>query len=729
MDDDDTILIMYPASSTGQPGAMKSINGNADRPGYIQGEQTKHGECITFDQDAADAGTRPATPEADRARSPEDGPGYRLTFSAGAKTRIGFVVGTSPGSDFVVLNDDKSVSAYHFAFQFDAKYRLVAKDLHSTRGTSVRYDGKTTGPRVGRGWVLSGCPYVNDATTIVISIAPFYEFLVKIPRHDIGSPEYRSKVDQFRQCANASATDLLRDVQIESRVPTAQPSNAVTPSELLSQPFIMKPIGQGAFATVYRWWNAETGDEMAIKRPRPRQLFAPSAWRREADLLSKTKHVSSKRHPPACRMTVVSLTIRMQPNIIQLFHADFNPQPVLYLEYVSGGSLADHLRNSAGFSTFETSEVLYQITDILAYLEKEHIVHRDVSTNNILVSQRNRDGIVIKLTDFGLSKESEQFTTICGHHVYLAPEIAKLRFRGNNPATAYTTAVDIWSAGVVIAELLCGLPKPHPGGFPYPTWPNDICDHVSGYQSHSQPREELAAFLLNNMLVTNPAGRSSAALCKQRAVRLLKKVHPRKMPDANSGELTIRPNADGAGEGTLYTLGAGKYITGITTPDTQRAVIWPAQGTAIESLQGDPTGVRRFLEQARDPLNSLFGGSAVPELGDGLFDHVDRTPIQSVVTVAAGAAGQSELPFGSLALPPSAALPSPLDTPTTTTPTATTPMATTPTTSTPRATDIPPPEYIALADLYDPTRPIDVRDVSQMWDEHEAQQGGQKRTR
>ncbi|KAK5637627.1 hypothetical protein RRF57_013342 [Xylaria bambusicola] len=53
--------------------------------------------------------------------------------------------------------------------------------------------------------------------------------------------------------------------------------------------------------------------------------------------------------------------------------------------------------------------------------------------------------------------------TICGTYVYLAPEVYKAASIGKKRSSLstplYTALVDVWSLGVVIARLLCGLPE------------------------------------------------------------------------------------------------------------------------------------------------------------------------------------------------------------------------------------------------------------------------------
>ncbi len=297
MDDSDTILTIYPPSGLGRSNAIDSINRNADRPGYVQGKQV---EQVASYGSADIAPSRPTTPEG---RTLDDDPSYRVTFSSGTKTRMGFVVGSHPQCDFVVVSDG-SVSAYHLAFQFDEEYRLVVKDLSSTRGTFVAYGEdkaaygeNKAGLRVGTGCILGGCRFTDDKA-IVVNLADYSQLLIKIPRRDISSPEYRNKVDRFRQGTNASPEALLvRDLQIKSRVATAQPSNAATPLKERDMKILVSHLGQGNFATVSHYWNAETGKEFVEKTPRNLDDYARRVWEEEANILRQIRHVSPERYP------------------------------------------------------------------------------------------------------------------------------------------------------------------------------------------------------------------------------------------------------------------------------------------------------------------------------------------------------------------------------------------------------------------------------------------------
>ena len=75
------------------------------------------------------------------------------------------------------------------------------------------------------------------------------------------------------------------------------------------------------------------------------------------------------------------------------------------------------------------------VAEALAYLHGLKLVHRDLKPENVLL---DADGHV-KLTDFGLSKESDTADTFCGTPVYLAPEIWLRK--------TYGYEVDWWSLG------------------------------------------------------------------------------------------------------------------------------------------------------------------------------------------------------------------------------------------------------------------------------------------
>merc|ERR1719197_2024220 len=142
------------------------------------------------------------------------------------------------------------------------------------------------------------------------------------------------------------------------------------------------------------------------------------------------------------------------PNIIQLFEIfDDKKKMNLIMEPVTGGELFDRIVEKQSYTEREAADTIYTLCDALNHLHALKIVHRDLKPENLLYSSP-ADDATIKVADFGLARlvsGQDMMKTACGTPGYVAPEI--LNNKGYD-----SSAVDLWSTGVILYILLCGFP-------------------------------------------------------------------------------------------------------------------------------------------------------------------------------------------------------------------------------------------------------------------------------
>jgi len=197
---------------------------------------------------------------------------------------------------------------------------------------------------------------------------------------------------------------------------------------------LQRVLGQGAQATVWLAQDPRLQRPVAIKLMPPMQGEDASVletWLREA------RHVGRLAHP----------------YIVPVFEADVQGrQPYIVFEYVPGCTLAEHLAQQGRCAPHDAVALMVDVLDGLQAAHTAGIVHRDLKPSNVMVDAHRH----ARVMDFGLaaavaSPSDAQLAS--GTPAYMAPEATA----GAPPAPA----MDIYSAALVLVELLTGRPLIH----------------------------------------------------------------------------------------------------------------------------------------------------------------------------------------------------------------------------------------------------------------------------
>jgi len=126
---------------------------------------------------------------------------------------------------------------------------------------------------------------------------------------------------------------------------------------------------------------------------------------------------------------------------------------LVVMECMEGGELFVQIQEKKGFNEREAAKIMADICKAIQFLHNKNIVHRDLKPENFLYSCKDSSKSILKLTDFGFAKETVLFDSLqtpCYTPYYVAPEVLG--------PEKYDKSCDIWSLGVIMYILLCGLP-------------------------------------------------------------------------------------------------------------------------------------------------------------------------------------------------------------------------------------------------------------------------------
>ncbi|XP_039981661.1 cGMP-dependent protein kinase 1 [Xiphias gladius] len=190
-------------------------------------------------------------------------------------------------------------------------------------------------------------------------------------------------------------------------------------------------LGIGGFGRVDLMTTVNHGKYYAMKRVSKKHIVAK---RQEEHMLFEKKILKA-----------------IQCDFIVRLHAAFKDTRYIYMvmEFCGGGEIWTKLKEVGRFDEPIAVFCTACVVEAYAYLHKKSIMYRDLKPENLMLDVKG----YVKLVDFGFAKElvrGEKTYSFVGTPEYMAPEIIKNQ--------GHDFAVDFWSLGILIYELLVGSP-------------------------------------------------------------------------------------------------------------------------------------------------------------------------------------------------------------------------------------------------------------------------------
>ncbi|KAK5130753.1 hypothetical protein LTR08_001698 [Meristemomyces frigidus] len=203
-----------------------------------------------------------------------------------------------------------------------------------------------------------------------------------------------------------------------------------------------KKIGQGASGSVYVARireNAPSATAQNVVRQ-----FGP-----RAQVAIKQMDLRSQPRKELIVNEIIVMKESRHDNIVNFLDAFLQEETFelwVVMEFMEGGALTDVIDNNTSISEDQIATICHETCKGLIHLHTQNIIHRDIKSDNVLLSSRG----AVKITDFGfcakLTEQRSKRATMVGTPYWMAPEVVKQK--------EYGSKVDIWSLGIMAIEMI-----------------------------------------------------------------------------------------------------------------------------------------------------------------------------------------------------------------------------------------------------------------------------------
>jgi serine/threonine protein kinase len=191
------------------------------------------------------------------------------------------------------------------------------------------------------------------------------------------------------------------------------PGRPFRPGELVAGRFrVVREIAEGGMGVVYEVVDEKLGERRALKYAKPGYTGTLSPEARTSLRVT---------HPNVCRAFE-----------IHTVDTRFGPIDFLTMEFIDGGTLSSELRARGRLPEAEARRIAQQICAGVEAAHAQALLHRDLKSNNVLLTKDSQGRTRAVVTDFGIAQESSAqgpaatVSGVAGTAGYLAPE----RWRG-----------------------------------------------------------------------------------------------------------------------------------------------------------------------------------------------------------------------------------------------------------------------------------------------------------